>query len=232
MRKRRSAMRCGRVRGDLGRPARASVPAGARGGHPSVGEVPVLPGAGQLLPGGLRAVPRHGRGEVAQRDRAPLLHDRPPHGARGGAAQQRRVACAGHGDGRRRPRRALARWRRPTWRTPATCRPSRCAADRSRSWPRSCRARGATSRSPNVSAAETTSEHPVYAGWIAYFSLPANVEMVAAMRRDFDALVAEEGLTAARRGELGQIFATSSRLEHGFWEMAYTMEQWFDLEQP
>ena len=79
---------------------------------------------------------------------------------------------------------------------------------------------------------ETTSEHPVYAGWIAYFSLPENVEMVASMRRDFDALVAGEGLSAARRGELVQIFATSSRLERGFWEMAYTMEQWFDLDRP
>lgn len=79
---------------------------------------------------------------------------------------------------------------------------------------------------------ETTSDHPVYAGWVAYFSLPANVEMVASMRRDLDALVAGEGLNAARRGELAQIFATSSRLEHGFWEMAYTMEQWFDLDRP
>jgi thiaminase/transcriptional activator TenA len=78
---------------------------------------------------------------------------------------------------------------------------------------------------------ETTSEHPVYAGWIAYFSLPVNVEMVASMRRDFDALVAAEGLSAARREALGQIFATSCRLEHGFWEMAYTMEQWFDLDR-
>ena len=38
----------------------------------------------------------------------------------------------------------------------------------------------------------TDLEHPVYGGWIAYFSLPSNVEMVASMRRDFDALVAEE----------------------------------------
>ena len=79
---------------------------------------------------------------------------------------------------------------------------------------------------------ETTSEHPVYAGWISYFLLPANVEMVASMRRDFDGLVAEEGLSSARRGELVRIFATSSRLERGFWEMAYTMEQWFDLSVP
>jgi thiaminase/transcriptional activator TenA len=79
---------------------------------------------------------------------------------------------------------------------------------------------------------ETTSEHPVYAGWIAYFSLPANVEMVASMRRDLDALVAEEGLSSARRAELVQIFATSSRLERGFWDMAYAMEQWIDLDRP
>jgi thiaminase/transcriptional activator TenA len=77
---------------------------------------------------------------------------------------------------------------------------------------------------------ETTAEHPVYAGWIGFFRQPDNVEMVADMRRDFDALAAEEGLSAARRGELGRIFATSSRLEYGFWEMAYGMERWFDLE--
>ena len=47
------------------------------------------------------------------------------------------------------------------------------------------------------------------------------------MRRDFDALVVEEA--EARRRELAQIFATSSRLERSFWEMAYTLEQWPDL---
>lgn len=78
---------------------------------------------------------------------------------------------------------------------------------------------------------ENDTDHPVYGGWIAFFSLPENVEMVADMRRDFDALSAAEGLTAGRREELGRIFATSSRLEHGFWEMAYAMERWFDLDQ-
>lgn len=77
-------------------------------------------------------------------------------------------------------------------------------------------------------AAEASSEHEVFADWIGYFSLPATVEMVATMRRDFDGLAADEGLGAARREELGQIFATSSRLEMGFWEMAYTLEQWPD----
>ena len=79
-------------------------------------------------------------------------------------------------------------------------------------------------------ADEGASEHDVYADWIAYFTLPANVEMVASMRRDFDRLVLEGGSTAAKREELGEIFATSSRLERGFWEMAYTLEQWPDIQ--
>ena len=73
----------------------------------------------------------------------------------------------------------------------------------------------------------TETTHPVYRGWIAYFTLPQTVEMVAGMRRDFDALVVEEA--EARRRELAQIFVTSSRLERSFWEMAYTLEQWPDL---
>jgi thiaminase/transcriptional activator TenA len=76
---------------------------------------------------------------------------------------------------------------------------------------------------------QTETTHPVYRGWIEYFTLPGNVEMVADMRRDFDALVLEEATTEARRREIAQIFATSSRLERSFWEMAYTLEQWPDL---
>ena len=49
----------------------------------------------------------------------------------------------------------------------------------------------------------TDLDHPAYGGWIAYFSLPSNVEMVDAMRRDFDALVAEEVTTDARRDDIG-----------------------------
>ena len=74
-------------------------------------------------------------------------------------------------------------------------------------------------------------DHPVYADWVGYFSLPANVEMVAEMRRDFDRLVAEEASGEARWEEIDRIFATSSRLEHQFWEMAYTFERWPDLSQ-
>jgi thiaminase (transcriptional activator TenA) len=75
----------------------------------------------------------------------------------------------------------------------------------------------------------TETTHPVYGAWIAYFTLPENVEMVADMRRDFDALVLEEATTETRRREFAQIFVTSSRLERSFWEMAYTLEQWPDL---
>jgi thiaminase/transcriptional activator TenA len=78
-------------------------------------------------------------------------------------------------------------------------------------------------------AAEGTSQHPVYTDWIAYFTLPATVDMVAAMRRDFDELVVEGGVGPAGREELAQIFAMSSRLERGFWEMAYSLERWPDL---
>jgi len=75
----------------------------------------------------------------------------------------------------------------------------------------------------------TDGTHPVYGGWIAYFSMPRVVEMVAEMRRDFDVLMLEEATSEARRREIAQIFATSSRLERSFWEMAYTLEQWPDL---
>ena len=74
-------------------------------------------------------------------------------------------------------------------------------------------------------------DHPVYADWVGYFSLPANVEMVAEMRRDFDRLVQEEASSGPRWEEIDHIFATASRLEHQFWEMAYTLERWPDLAE-
>ena len=78
-------------------------------------------------------------------------------------------------------------------------------------------------------AGEASSEHPVYSPWIAYFSAPENVAMVGKMRADLDSLVQAEGLNQRRQGELGQIFANSSRLERGFWDMAYNLTQWPDL---
>ncbi len=75
-----------------------------------------------------------------------------------------------------------------------------------------------------------SADHALYGDWIAYFSSKENVEMVAQMRRHIDVLAQDEGLSSGRREELHQIFAASSRLEGGFWEMAYTTTQWPDLE--
>jgi thiaminase/transcriptional activator TenA len=81
--------------------------------------------------------------------------------------------------------------------------------------------------------ADTDISHPVYGDWVGYFSTPSTVEMVEEMRRDFDELVAQEVTTETRYSEISGIFATSSRLEHGFWEMAYTIQHWPDLpEEP
>jgi|tagenome__1003787_1003787.scaffolds.fasta_scaffold20712372_1 thiaminase (transcriptional activator TenA) len=74
-------------------------------------------------------------------------------------------------------------------------------------------------------------DHPVYADWVGYFSLPANVQMVNDMRRDFDLLVQDEASGGARWDRIDHIFATSSRLEHQFWNMAYTFERWPDLSE-
>ena len=77
----------------------------------------------------------------------------------------------------------------------------------------------------------TDRTHPIYSEWIAYFSLPHTIEVVTNMRRDFDELVREEATTDARRRQIADAFATSSRLELGFWEMAYTCEWWPDAEE-
>jgi thiaminase len=44
--------------------------------------------------------------------------------------------------------------------------------------------------------------------------------------------MSHEATSEQRRRDIAQIFATSSRLERGFWEMAYTLEQWPDLSEP
>jgi thiaminase/transcriptional activator TenA len=74
----------------------------------------------------------------------------------------------------------------------------------------------------------TDTTHPVYSEWIAYFSRPQTLDVVSNMRHDFDALALEAATSDARRRDIADAFATSSRLELGFWEMAYTFERWPD----
>ena len=54
--------------------------------------------------------------------------------------------------------------------------------------------------------------------------------MVAEMRRDFDELMISTKRPPRRAGATSHRSSlTSSRLERGFWQMAYTLEQWPDL---
>lgn len=69
--------------------------------------------------------------------------------------------------------------------------------------------------------------HPVYDGWIGYFSQPSTVALLTSMREDFDRLVDEE-TSGPRIEELASTFRTSARLELSFWEMAYRCERWPD----
>jgi thiaminase len=55
--------------------------------------------------------------------------------------------------------------------------------------------------------------------------------MVAEMRHDFDELMIHEATSDQRWRDIAHVFATSSRLERGFWQMAYTVEQWPDLSE-
>jgi thiaminase (transcriptional activator TenA) len=75
----------------------------------------------------------------------------------------------------------------------------------------------------------TDSAHPVYGEWIAHFAGPESKATVDEMRSDFDRLVLHEAHTEDRQRAIGEIFATSSRLELMFWQMAYTMDQWADV---
>lgn len=69
-------------------------------------------------------------------------------------------------------------------------------------------------------------EHPVYGTWIAFFASDAYAELVERMKSELDALARRDGAGFA---QLSETFRTGARLELGFWEMAYALEQWPDL---
>ena len=77
----------------------------------------------------------------------------------------------------------------------------------------------------------TDATHPVYGEWVAHFADPHSIETVEEMKTDFDELVAKEADNDERITEIGEIFATSSRLELMFWDMAYTLDQWADIAE-
>jgi thiaminase (transcriptional activator TenA) len=72
-------------------------------------------------------------------------------------------------------------------------------------------------------------DHPVYSDWVGFYVTDEVVDLVRAMREDFDSMAREAEPGPARQRRLAEIFAMSSRLEGAFWEMAYTLDQWPDL---
>lgn len=74
-------------------------------------------------------------------------------------------------------------------------------------------------------------DHPVYTDWVSFYLAEEVRELVHTMRTGFDEMASEEAPGARRVDRLCEIFATSSRLEEAFWQMAYTLDQWPDLHQ-
>jgi len=70
-------------------------------------------------------------------------------------------------------------------------------------------------------------EHPVYAEWVRFFGSPEYAEITGEMRARFDAMAF--GLEDDALARLSYFFTTSTRLERGFWDMAYELEQWPDM---
>lgn len=67
--------------------------------------------------------------------------------------------------------------------------------------------------------------HPVYAEWIAFFAGDEYAAVVADLQSRFTRMA-----RTADRAALQEIFTTSVRLERGFWDMAWSVEQWPDME--
>lgn len=70
-------------------------------------------------------------------------------------------------------------------------------------------------------------DHPVYATWLAFFAGEEYAALIERMKGELDALAVRDGAAA---DDLTETFRNGARLELGFWEMAYTLEQWPDLE--
>jgi thiaminase (transcriptional activator TenA) len=69
-------------------------------------------------------------------------------------------------------------------------------------------------------------DHPVYRDWISFYLTDEVLGLVRQMRERFDEMAARVHPDAVQVHRLLEIFLTSSQLEGGFWDMAYTLEQW------
>ncbi len=71
-----------------------------------------------------------------------------------------------------------------------------------------------------------SADHPVYGTWLGFFASAEYAELVEQMKGELDALARRERVPVA---ELSETFRAGTRLELGFWEMAYEMKQWPDV---
>lgn len=69
--------------------------------------------------------------------------------------------------------------------------------------------------------------HPVYREWIDFFGSDEHTGWLADRRATLDQLAA--GIEESRRQRLSELFTMATRLELGFWDMAYSGEHWPDL---
>lgn len=69
-------------------------------------------------------------------------------------------------------------------------------------------------------------DHPVYGEWVRFFGSSEYGEIISEMRERLDAMAAGLGEEALER--LSSFFTASTRLERGFWDMAYELERWPD----
>jgi thiaminase/transcriptional activator TenA len=80
-----------------------------------------------------------------------------------------------------------------------------------------------------VVIADEVEPHPVYTEWVNLFASDEYVESIAERRATLDRLGADIDEARARR--LSELFTMATRLELGFWDMAYSAEHWPDLAQ-
>lgn len=70
-------------------------------------------------------------------------------------------------------------------------------------------------------------DHPVYREWIRFFASEEYWTPLEAAGRRFERLC--EGLSERDMRRITETFIASTRLEQGFWDMAYNEQQWPDL---
>jgi thiaminase (transcriptional activator TenA) len=70
-------------------------------------------------------------------------------------------------------------------------------------------------------------EHPVYSDWIAFFASDEYAKVVVGLRAALEAATTQS--SPAERSRLIGVFRTACRMEHRFWDMGWSGEQWADL---